>query len=414
MKFISIIIILFAFSQPSFSQWSPAPTGINQNLVSISAVDNNIVWTCGWGGYALWTTNGGSSWNSKIVTADTAQLFLIHGIDQNRAVVVSKKANPNSSTVWKTSNGGSTWTQVFFVDGLQARDIEIFNDGTGFMLGDPIGGNWALYRTSNFGDSWSTIPATFPQTDNEIGYDKNMFAGSSSKYWFGTTEGNIHSTTNAGLSWNTQVSGEDFITRIWFNGNVGFAGGFQKIRSTNEGSSWIPVTIPSSLIVSGLTGVYSTFWLITSSSPNILVSNDSGKTWAPEVSLTQTLPDMTRSRSGNSVWVCGGEGGVWHRTYTVSINTISTEIPEKYSLSQNYPNPFNPSTKVKFDVPKSSFVKLAVYDILGREVSSLVNEQLQAGTYEYEFNAAKLNSGTYFYKLSSAGFSEIKKMVLIK
>ena len=99
---------------------------------------------------------------------------------------------------------------------------------------------------------------------------------------------------------------------------------------------------------------------------------------------------------------------------TVGIIPISNIIPDGYTLSQNYPNPFNPSTKIKFDVPKSSFVKLAVYDMLGREVSSLINEQLQPGTYEYDFDASGLNSGTYFYRISSGEFTDIRKMVLLK
>ena len=96
------------------------------------------------------------------------------------------------------------------------------------------------------------------------------------------------------------------------------------------------------------------------------------------------------------------------------ISLISNSVPENFSLSQNYPNPFNPSTKIKFAVPNSSFVKLAVYDMLGREVSSLVNGQLQPGTYEFEFDASGITSGTYFYRLSSESFSDIKKMIIIK
>jgi uncharacterized delta-60 repeat protein len=96
------------------------------------------------------------------------------------------------------------------------------------------------------------------------------------------------------------------------------------------------------------------------------------------------------------------------------IQNISSEIPDNFSLSQNYPNPFNPSTKIKFDIPKSSFVKLAVYDMLGKKVSSLVYNELKAGTYEYTFDAAEYNSGVYFYKLETDGFVETKKMLYIK
>src|SRR5690606_25293751 len=98
----------------------------------------------------------------------------------------------------------------------------------------------------------------------------------------------------------------------------------------------------------------------------------------------------------------------------VGITQIGSEIPERFTLEQNYPNPFNPATNIKFSIPKGSFVKLAVYDMLGREVAKLVNSELQAGTYNYDFDGSKLSSGVYFYKLESNSFSETKKMMLIK
>ncbi|MCI0449357.1 MAG: T9SS type A sorting domain-containing protein [Chlorobi bacterium] len=109
--------------------------------------------------------------------------------------------------------------------------------------------------------------------------------------------------------------------------------------------------------------------------------------------------------------------------YLVPVNKISTEVTKSYNLHQNYPNPFNPSTQIRFDVPKHSFVKLIVYDALGREISVLVNEQLRQGAYVYEWNAENLPSGVYFYKLViadntnngvSGDYINSKKMVLIK
>jgi hypothetical protein len=101
-------------------------------------------------------------------------------------------------------------------------------------------------------------------------------------------------------------------------------------------------------------------------------------------------------------------------TINTSISNIGTEIPEKYNLYQNYPNPFNPTTNIKFDIPSSSFASLKIYDINGREVAQLVNQNLQAGKYEYSFNAASLASGIYYFKLVSGEFSQIKKMILVK
>ena len=103
-----------------------------------------------------------------------------------------------------------------------------------------------------------------------------------------------------------------------------------------------------------------------------------------------------------------------HLPGSVGITPISGNIPERYSLSQNYPNPFNPSTKINFAIPKNGFVKIAVYDILGRRVSNLINQNLNAGTYSIDFNGANLNSGIYFYRIEADGFVETKKMLLIK
>ena len=102
-------------------------------------------------------------------------------------------------------------------------------------------------------------------------------------------------------------------------------------------------------------------------------------------------------------------------------------LPTEFSLSQNYPNPFNPSTKIKYTIPnvtlgsssraesrEEGFVTLRVYDVLGNEVTTLVNEEKPAGSYEVEFNASNLSSGIYFYKLSAGSFTETKKMTVLK
>jgi hypothetical protein len=98
----------------------------------------------------------------------------------------------------------------------------------------------------------------------------------------------------------------------------------------------------------------------------------------------------------------------------IGINPISSEIPIQFSLSQNYPNPFNPSTKIKFSIPSIAQTFLYVYDILGGEIATLVNQQLQPGTYEVDWDATNYPSGVYFYTINTAEFKETKKMILIK
>lgn len=99
---------------------------------------------------------------------------------------------------------------------------------------------------------------------------------------------------------------------------------------------------------------------------------------------------------------------------STGINPIGSEIPRKFELYQNYPNPFNPVTKIKFDIPKAAFVKITVFDILGREVNILANQNMNAGSYEADFDASLLTSGVYFYKIEAGDFTSIRKMMLVK
>ncbi|MEI7484873.1 MAG: LamG-like jellyroll fold domain-containing protein [Ignavibacteriota bacterium] len=96
------------------------------------------------------------------------------------------------------------------------------------------------------------------------------------------------------------------------------------------------------------------------------------------------------------------------------VTPVSTELPSKFELSQNYPNPFNPVTKIEYALPKTGLVTMKVYNVLGKEVATLVNEVKNAGNYTVDFNASNLSSGTYFYKIETNGFSDVKRMMLIK
>lgn len=99
---------------------------------------------------------------------------------------------------------------------------------------------------------------------------------------------------------------------------------------------------------------------------------------------------------------------------TIGISPVSNEIPNGYSLSQNYPNPFNPVTTIEFSVPVSGIVKLVIYNSLGKEVESLVNNQLNPGKYKANWDASKYSSGVYFFKILAGSFTETKRMILVK
>jgi len=97
-----------------------------------------------------------------------------------------------------------------------------------------------------------------------------------------------------------------------------------------------------------------------------------------------------------------------------SARLSSGEIPSQYSLKQNYPNPFNPTTTIQFSIPRAAHVTLRIFNTVGQEVATLVSEELGAGTYARQWNAARSASGVYFYRLQAGEFTETKKLVLLK
>jgi hypothetical protein len=132
------------------------------------------------------------------------------------------------------------------------------------------------------------------------------------------------------------------------------------------------------------------------------------------------LPNLTiyglAIDADNNVFVGALGGGVWRRPLSelTDIKIEGKDIPTDFVLKQNYPNPFNPSTIISYSLPTRQFVTLKVYDVLGKEISTLVNEEKPAGGYTVQFNATNLPSGVYFYRINSGNYSETKKLLLLK
>ena len=121
--------------------------------------------------------------------------------------------------------------------------------------------------------------------------------------------------------------------------------------------------------------------------------------------------------SGTNLFAGTYVGGVWRRPLSemiTSVARLSIDLPTNFSLGQNYPNPFNPATTISFSLPSKSLVSLKVFDALGREVSTLLADELPAGTYTREWNAGALPSGAYFYRLQAGIFTKTKQLLLLK
>jgi hypothetical protein len=186
-------------------------------------------------------------------------------------------------------------------------------------------------------------------------------------------------------------------------------------RSTDDGNTWTS---------NGLTGL-SVFALAVSGTNlfagtmggGVFLSTDDGASWT-EVDAGLTDSDVRAfAISVTDLFVGTSHGGVWRRPLSemiTSVEMFSSDLPAHFSLDQSYPNPGNPGVTIQFFLPRSGFVTLKVFNVLGEELATLVNENLVAGRYHTKLDATNFTSGVYFYRLQAGKFSETKKLILIK
>jgi len=190
------------------------------------------------------------------------------------------------------------------------------------------------------------------------------------------------------------------------------------LKTHTTGDNWFQISIinPFSGMGNMMFVNENTGYLCGRSYASVYKTTNGGYNWTPQI--TYPYPGFNSLYFLNSnTGYAGDYNGVIYKTTNggaVFISNISREISSKYSLFQNYPNPFNPATVISFQLPVAGQVSLIVYDMLGREVATLVNEKLAPGTYTVDWNASEYPSGVYFYKITAGDYSATKKMLLVR
>jgi len=427
-------------------------------------------------------------------------VYATYAIDANTCIISTSPAN---TFMYKTTNAGVSWVQVFTQVGGFIDDIRFSTATNGLAYGDPVASRWSIWRTTDAGSTWDSTGIKLMVTGTEAGWNNAMYMNGSSVY-FGTNNTKIYYSTNGGTNWTAQpTTGELNSYSIQFNdASNGLMGGATMQKTTNGGALWATLTAPGTGNISGITGG-GTNWAFVRQAAIIYGTTNNGTTWTTEFTAPAGLYyHIAKARTGTAVWACRSNGGItkWNppvpvelTSFTASANNGSVilnwntatetnnkgfEIQKKtanseyitvafvtgngtsieshdysftdsklisgtynyrlkqvdldgkstyskavevevinvnsFALDQNYPNPFNPTTNIRFNVANAGMVKLAVYNLLGQQVKTLVNEVKEAGTYNISFDASKLSSGTYFYKLETPEFSKTMKMTLSK
>lgn len=431
MKKIVLLIVVFTAFQAYSQNWTPAGFVSNPGTrPSISVVGPNVVWI-GDGApntpKVFRTIDGGQNWTVIPVAGVSKEIYCLWGINQNTLFVGEGEVN-GGARMMKTTNAGVNWFAVM----TTGPNSGYFN-GLGFTKGYQNLFGLAIaeriYRSSDAGANWIELN---PGVNGVSNAQNSLMIVDNEFYGFGMNNGSarIRLTTNNSASWSTQqvsVSG-NYTSAIAFHTNklFGLAATSTSLpmlgRTTDGGFSWTSINIGA-----GVSGTCYLNWVPNSPVVYILGSNggikrstDNGITWV----TTPTPPGVTNLThfdfTGAGMVVFGyavsSNGDVIRLFDTLQILTgfNNNNIPVSYSLEQNYPNPFNPVTTIEFSIPAKEFVKLSVFNALGQEVAVLVNEVRTAGTHEISWDAGGVNSGVYFYRLTSGEFTETKKMILLK
>jgi photosystem II stability/assembly factor-like uncharacterized protein len=357
------------------TNFTPVDLYVNFDAYALSMVSDKVGYVCGTNSVVMKTTNGGTVWNQVTnPVAGSYSLYSMKFVNENTGWVFLNYTIPATGNIYKTTDGGNTWTAqtTGTTDGIMSADMADADNG--YVTMNPS--NKPIYKTNDGGATWT--PVTTPFTGNikcVKALDKNtLYIGVS----YGTKR--VAKSLDGGATWTTyalpvsvDVNSMDFkdVNTGYVCGNLVTAA----CRTTDGGNSW----------------TFSNYHLPTGA----------------KIYITD----------GDTAFATGTWGSILRNvSYAItSVREVSSDFtPKGYSLSQNYPNPFNPSTSIQFSLPVSSNVKIEIYDVLGKLVSTLINENKSAGKYEINFNALGLSSGVYVYKLTAGSQIITKKMSLLK
>jgi photosystem II stability/assembly factor-like uncharacterized protein len=399
-------------------QWYQLNSGTSVNLNKIQFVNSQTGWACGNQSaptqYILVkTTNGGLNWVNQITNFPfgnrTMSLFFVN---------VNTGWVAGADGIFKTTNGGENYFTITNPSPI-VYDCCFLNANTGWAVGLEAS-SAKIAKTTNGGTNW--VQQVINIGTEQLFYVK--FVNENTGWCTGPNT--IIKTTNGGINWFSQSHPSvSFINRIFaVSPDLAFiTADCYVLITTNGGMNWVQRLVNPNYYAMDAYFLNANKGYVCTSSGNVYKTLNSGVNW------TVLMGDTTQSlnnfyfTSSDTGYVCGYGGRIFKTINggAIKIKLIGENIPEKFQLYQNYPNPFNPSTIIKYMIAENGkwktengIVTLKVFDILGKEVATLVNEKQSAGVYEVTWDAAGYPGGVYFYKLTAGDFPEVKRMVLIK
>jgi len=354
--------------------WSPGYLSVGLttlNIQSIQFLNENVGYAACSYQLVAKTTDGGATWKAIIndTTSVTTISYSVHFVNESLGFVVGKLAT-GIDVIYKTTDGGISWSSKTNITGKDLRDVDFADDTHGIIVGYSLkalyttdgGTNWLVPTINNVPGTPNILSVTFISSNEAIAAGVNF----------------IMKSNDAGATWNyVQTGSANQLNSVSFKDQTtGYAVGAKEAWQTTDG----------------------------------------GATWADIYDsnvFEGTLYSAEVDPSGN-VWFGGGNSTIYTNRIWVGVENESGNSVEEFELKQNYPNPFNPSTIINYNLTKSAYVVLDVYDVLGEHVAKLVDTYQSPGNYSQKFDPENLSGGVYFYTLKVDGYVSSKKMILLK
>jgi hypothetical protein len=418
--------IFYKRSTDKGTTWS-TPVNLSGNglisynpAIAVSGQDVHVVWYGnGDGNYEEYynrSTDGGITWGTK-VRLTNAPNSSAHGSiaasGSNVHFVWMDYRNGKCEVFYKNSvDAGVTWSADLLLNNSGGKSympaVAVSGSVVHVVWCDSISGNWKVYykRSADGGLTWG---ADMTLSSNALISKYVTLAASGS---------NVH------LVWiDIRVNSLGYMYyKRSVDGGINW-GAETKVSKNTFNNMYPSLAVNNSVLHLTFIRPVKTNWELF-----YVSSGNNGTKWGTEVQLTNNVshsevPSIAVSGSNVHIIYRNTRDGNYEIYYKRNLNAqsgplavsqLNSEIPNAYSLSQNYPNPFNPGTVISYQLPVNSFVTLKIYDILGKEVTTLVNQEHKAGTYQVDWNAGSYSSGVYYYKLTAGDFVETKKMMLVK
>jgi len=419
LRVLCVLIVFISGTVYAQQGWTAQTSNTSVDLQSIYFSDANNGTAVGGNPFTvLRTTDGGLNWFVQFTTSANFSLFDVYFSDTNNGIIVGY-----GGTVFRTTDGGANWdtvpigglTNTFW--GLSFADASV---------GTAVGSIGRILRTEDGGLTWVNQPGA-PQLGLNDVFMINTNSILAVGGGVGADDGLIMRSDDAGATWNSQNGNTaDPIYDVAFsdanNGLVVGGGGVSNgliHRTIDGGVNWAAVNPTSIPVLSGVELIDANNGVAVGLLGTILRTGDGGASWIAENSGTTAFLLKSFFLNGANGYVVGTDGTILHYQGPVGIGDSGEEVADGFELYQNYPNPFNPTTRIGYRLEKSSVVELAVYDLLGKRIKSLLSKTQAAGEHEATWDGRDIHgsvmpSGLYLYRLDTGNKVYTRQMLLMR